>query len=1110
MGETTLELLQQGLMLTIRAVGSKIMHIARGGATNKRLKDITEEYKARSFGTPSTELSPQVFDDKIRIDEIIAHCKRGTLADEELASLLINNDKTIPVEDTAAREFAIEYINAVKDALFESLSPDSQAIVAAIRGEVANSAYGAKSPSLSNTAMQFDELGARLWAIPDDESALILELLFQNGWIASAPIRNLKISTENSKSLAARFLHVYACICMDAPVQLEHLAPLLDNDFLLSRLAEVAISAGDYNLALDILTYSPSDTNDIETAVKHVIAQEPSFGPLSEKKIDEDYPFLNLALLLSAEYSYRLGNYLSVGYHLETFSLITNPLFDCHALIAGQYERIIRNASSDNTDSIDNLLSAIPEWAGSALLREFETCIHFCMDGMRLGTIQECIERHATRYPDLKHEIDYYASVNCADGISPVMEALDWANQNQRIGLFESAMEKMLSMDSSQAPYFKDLLAEEAWLQTDAQILCVFMDSAPGLLTIDEFEKYLQIYPAHPLLHLTGYSYFKETDPAFALEQIETAITHMKMNPSSSMFRKSNEWIAYLYENNRQHEIPEIVIDILPQIRARELDMFIRAINAHDLHGKLLDEMLMSLKGKEIIDPESNLLLANHYFFGQDEQRSLLFARYYACKAFKAKQTLQAATIIIQSGIGLHLDLHADAIELLKVKDNSLSNLLLAISEEYEGDTARRDIYFKRSILQQGDNSSEALYRYGMSLLMEPSDETLLVDKVRPDIWVSLSNENDETLEYVFHGESDCVSQEGCESYGAYHYTANSETYLQLMGKKATDKVCTRDGEFTIDKIAPAKAFFINRWSQEAEDRPDVKMLQLDPDNPKDMISKIKDSMPGADMSTILEEGLQLDDHRLFLGIESGTLLIHRPQLEYTLPVLFDPNIPFWRSSRGFNDKSDIKMAHTANRVFLLSYNAIVLIAQLNLNPSLFDSLAKSAVVASSTARRLYKDARQFAEIPQKTVGQLIAVDDELAFAEHNDVSKEDFRKNALSIIDTLSELTQISPVVSLEADMAVLSAASTLSPVFALDINTASANNMVYVTEDKMHADLLDTDEGIGRCSVQYLLQALGTDMDTMFHAIERYKKWSARPLIDIEIASEFMNMNS
>lgn len=419
----------------------------------------------------------------------------------------------------------------------------------------------------------------------------------------------------------------------------------------------------------------------------------------------------------------------------------------------------------------------------------------------------------------------------------------------------------------------------------------------------------------------------------------------------------------------------------------------------------------------------------------------------------------------------------------------------MLIAEHYrrEKKDSKADYLLKRAIFDNRPDSHRAIAAYGCSHLGDAEEEKPA--KIDHNTCAYLKNEESGQLVVAFHSESDLISSEGVDALGMQNYTTASPQYLAMRDRAVGDRVQFDSeywevvGIYNIDDVIGKKTMEII-----AEDPSTVVFSSPDGDI-EDVIRQISEYMEEhKQQSSVYSDGIRVNDGTIvFLGIETGCALYPIKPFEFILNVLRGDDAPFRRIEIGSSSPM------TGEETFLLSYNAVVLLAALEELGVDCGPIMSRCSITTSTKNRLQLDIQDYSD-SLYGAGKMVSVNGRATLLQYDAAAKRELSAICANTLGFLNKLKQVelAQIDKLPSSFPFLDQ-NTLG-----DMETARQDGMFYVTEDCFQALFSDISESSPRrCSLYSLLIALEMREAALFTLPKAMRQWGADPCIDVNVAN-------
>lgn len=1044
-----------------------------GKQKSRKIKKFVRQEKARASMMP---LLPDVIlklSDEHCVDELIINCYRSRLENGQIASLFLYGNANTQIEDEFTSRFLEGLIRGIVEIASECFSDD----VISAQVETRRSAAEIKGAISRSTSKDWELLSRK---VADLEKGIIDLDTFENGF------------KNDPESHMREYVLAYSRACKGLPPKRMDIPSLPDH--LSSSLASVLFAARLYDSCVDVLQRAESETADIQFAVEQVKSGSFDLGPLSEIGLSENSPFAPFALCLNAEQAYSAHCVMQSIRFYEMLEGSLNPLSLTHKRIIQMWNQLLIQRFEIARSELIAYFDDMPAWGNDALLEDFALPLGFALEECGLDALEEI--QHDPKYELIRHRLEpslMSAKLRRTDDCSQIVDICNLALEGNYLITYAEGCFRRISIDpSSKEDLFEDFSNNLGIVKENYVCFSFYTECLNENISYEEFLTLGSKYEEEPRFHLSTYEKFRNSEEQKAIVHIERAIELMRCSPKEPCLGYAHIWISYLAENNRSNEVSDILVRFCQNLPGYLCQPLLGAILNSSLDEEAEAFILKQLEGNTTKDPGVFTNLARYHFTKGNELDSLRCAM----KSFMLKKNIDAAIIALQMHLVLNMDAPDDLIAYAKEADVAETNFLLSELAIKESSPEVADAYSIRAILQTGDPGGNALVRY-MSRHVggdEPGDPM----SIRPQTYVVLKSKClDRTVELLFHENQRILLSEGMEVLGARHFSTSSPYYVEMKSRAIGETVSFEDSEWVIEAIFQLEAFFCRRAFSYLVETGNGKVLTFDDSEEVSFIEQLTSQLKELDLDNpkrnLYTEGIRLnEDTILYLGIETGNKIFSKNQFGFTITAVKNPWFPFRRANDNFLEISECK------NDYLLSYNAIVLLAMLDLLPDAKDRIAANSAITASTKNRLHEDIRQLLHDQDVSPGSLTLVDDSPVLIEPTKDELFEIRHYCAEALDIVNRLSILNPVDTIELP----SHFGFFGTSTCQDISTAKRASKLFVTEDITQAQFIDLENDVERCSLYALFEGCGYGILAGGDLGMQFYNWNAQPPVDFHIA--------
>lgn len=1056
----------------IETLGDNALNILVGKQKARKIRKLLRQQTARASMLPLLPEVVQKLHDKHHVDELIFNCCGTRLETSKIASLFMYGNMNVRIEDEHTFSFLENLIEDIASIASESSSDG----VISMQIETRRSAAELKDSISSLVSNDWTLLSRRVGDL--EKGAISLEE-FESDF------------EDKPEGYTREYVLAYSRGCKELPPK-RMTIPTISND-LAASLASVYFAAKLYDQCIDILQRAEGETDNIQFAVEQVKKGLFDLGPLSEEGLPENSPFAPFALCLNAELAFSAHSVVQASDFFELLADRINPLSLAHKRIVWLWKHLLFQKLDDAEGVICSYSNDTPSWGSSSLLEEYALPLGLALEeqGPEAFETYQKTEKYKIVKPYIMPNV-MTAKLRDTSDCSQIVEICKWAIENNHLLLYVECCHKRLSIDpQSKNELLKDFSDNIGIIKENYLGFSFFTNFLNPNISYEEYVSLGSNYQEEPRFHLEAYEKYASSREE-AISHIEQAIELMKTSPREPCLNLGNIWIPYLVHNKRDEEVLEILSRFAQNLPGFLYQPLLKVVLESEIDEEVESSLLDQLENSSVKDPMIFVYLARYHFTKDNE----LDALRCAMKSFRMKENMDAALIAFQMHLVLNMDIPKELAEYIREADTPETNFLFSEFETKRSNPEIADVYSIRAILQNGGSGGNALVRYMNRHVggEEPVDPTT----VKPQTYVVLkSTSNNEVVEVLFYENSKVLQNEGMAALGAKHYTTSSPSYVELKSRSVGEVVSLESREWTIQSISWIDSFFCKRAFSYLVDSGNCKVLTFDESEGTTLVEQLAAQLKEIDYGNSnidkYSDGIKINESAIIhLGIEIGNKLFSKNQFGFTVAAVKNPNLVFRRAVDNIAELADCE------KDYLLSYNAIVILAMLDLLPNVKERIAATSTVTSSTKNRLIDDIRQLLHDQDASPGSLIMAEDNPVFVEYAEEELIEVRHFCAEALDILDKLSVLEPVDSIN-----------LPPFFIFlgtstcqDISTAKAESKLFVTEDITQAQFIDLEEGVQRCSLYVLFEGCGYGVLAGATLGFQYHNWNAQPVIDFHLA--------
>ena len=1062
---------------------------------DRDLTRIRKDYLTRSAFLSFQQAPLSVlFQNDALYEELIAHCRKGDLAKSEVVNLFLYSSRQAPSEGRCidAEKLVSDYFDEVTTVIYQPIDKKDKPLSAAIQEGITETRELQSDVQQSHKQLgaRFDALTASLTEQLGFSSLTLLINAIENGSVLFADFESA-VEADRSNSISGKYLSAYLSFCKGE-------TPRFDvSDFkvigipLASSLASLAVSSGQLEIAVHVLE-SYEEGVSCAQAVKEIIRNPKICEEMKRYEIPADSPFIPFANLLNAELTFMNKAYAIASDQFAVCEGRLNPIAKCHSDISRICKVIQYSLTCIPPSEAKSFAEGFPLWGSDSLKDEYGEILEATLDLINENDAKEIISSLPAETLQYLPNAQLQVEINACHDIDRLKLICKQSLEKHLFPAFFTCVEKLISEDSSSILWVKQSVEEgfRDALTSDFLFFLFYIEKLNPHISYTDYKYYGSCFNNRPQFHLHAYRLFKNNYPEEACNHIELALSQMANEQALPCPEYSKEWVSYLQENQRDFQVIGLVKRFLPVIPARAFKSIVSAIAQPIEQSDLAKELFELLEQSGNEDSELICLIAQYYaFVVNDQLKALKFAK----SSFEKRPSLEAALSLAYASLNLSLDLPEEVEQYALRQKNTQLDMFIAEQYRRAKKDSRADYLLKRAIFDNRPDSHRAIAAYGSRHLGDP--ERGKPSQIGCDSCVYLERTGSESLVVAFHSEPDLISSEGVVALGMRNYSTASPQYLGMRNHIVGDRV-QLDSEYwevvdinNIDDVIGKKTMEII-----AED-PSTVVFSSPDGNIEDVIRQISEYMEEhRQRSNVYVSGIQIsDDTVVFLGIETGHTLYPLKPFEFIINVLKGEDMPFRRMEIG----SSFPM--TSGEKFLLSYNAVILLAALEKIGIDSSLITDRCHITISTKNRLQLDIQDYSD-SLYGAGKMISVDGRATLMQYDDVTKQELSEICSSTLGFLNKLktVELAQIDELPSSFPFLDQ-NTLG-----DMETAKQNGMFYVTEDCFQALFSDiSDNAPHRCSLYSLLIALDLRNAALFVLPKAMRDWGAEPCVDVNVTN-------
>lgn len=1048
----------------------------RDSSKQRRIKRLIEETKTRAALVPSSFALFARFNNNHAVEELLAHHALVDKTKSEAISTFLGDEA-----DEAAIDFVADFYDSVTE--IKATADDSLATRRTLEGvEQLQEQVDALSRQISSDTRE--EVG---------QIALLEEFVrfIAAGKINLDQIEDLIESSEGT--FASLYLQGYKALCMEGELDVSTLDRISGNDTLVFALASVAVSAGRFAEAIEILKLCSFDVTSIVAALEKMFMDGAPLETSVEIEAPESDGAKAFVELMNFEYYCRLKAYSPSMGHIMEKEIIWNPLAKEKLLLIE-----LTSAAFYDKESLTSLANEViglfrPSFPGQ-LVQRFKDVFSLVLSRFNSQSAESLI----ASFPD---ELEYFAQnertrlmIRTSEDADELFQLFEFAENHKDCVLLLEVACKLIAVDESARPeIIRGYRRCKDWVFPTGGALLLYVKEIDPTITYEQFCNYGEGKEWDSSFHLAAYEVFREREFSKAEMHIEKAIEIMRSKSGAPDLHYARIWVPYLVERGRSEEVRRLVEKVLPVAPPDNVLSFMSAIANCEDAEPLFEYFIDPLVNSDFYDARSAEIIARELAVRRHDE----LAGRMALAAFKKRPTETLAILAVQWLDGSCLEIDDSIVQFAKRQDTPQMNLLLAQVAHGRNKHQKANSYLLRAASDDCEAASRALALYA-GWNIENGKEIQEHNAVAPDTYVKLSTGEDRETTFLFPSDPEAVKQEGSEGPAGIVFSTSSTLFLRMRGMENGHVLESEGRCHTVIDVGPIERILIRKGLEKMAELPGGMVLT---GTPEETITKLVEMMKASpSWIDLYQQGIELEHGKIFYGIETGADIARLPQLEFMIGVICDPEAAYRKNPISRN--APISQDDT----FLLSYNAVVVLALLGLPDDAIAKLRERCFVTESTIKRLNKDVQNMVNTPYRSAGRLGFDGENLLLAEYSDGAKQQILEKGLAVANTVELLNVATP----SAQKADINLNGILSDNEIIDIQTASEQRHVYVTEDILESQVIDACDSVRRCSVALMLIGLEAQGYVLRDYASQMATWGVEPVLEqdiVEAASEIFN---
>lgn len=1034
-------------------------------AESRKVRTLVEEYRARASSSGLATLAEKLKCSEL-VDELISNETMLDIERDEVIGRFLG-----PNADKAAVDFVCELLNELDKILFP----------------------GDNSLASKRALVQVEEVKRETSAIKESLMANETDGRAQPGLLRKRvetlggsvdDVDDLLTSFDPAEdSIASRYLRAYRALCTGSDVVFSFGVDIKERDDLVLTLVGVALSAGRLSDVSALLRLCSFEATMLYDAIERLLNEEPrEYCPI-EIEVPDVGIARGLIELMNFEALYARRAYKPAAEHAAKADILWNPI--AHTRL--NLSKLVAEAMFDGPllgKLAMGVIGDYRDWFPDCLAEELKYVLAIAFSRMAEEDVLKCVDQLPRQFECFGQNVRKNVELSNCNDIAVVKDTFIWAEARKDPDLLLNAANRLVSLDEAErGRVISTFERNDEWAFPRAELLSLYATYIDQGMSYKRYGRLGSDFDREPLFHLTAYQLFREKDSDKAIHHIEQAINLMESPDKSVELLQSHVWVPYLIREERSEELIQLVEKVLPCAPYMLVKVFFQSVASCEKNGDLLDRLINLMAGSEIEDPRTAEIVAS-YLARTDR---IDFAGRVALKAMRKRPTDLLAAIVAEWEIGSSLTPSPELIAHIRQSDTSKMNIVAAHLEREKSNQVAQNDYLIRAAFGENGESKRALVLFATwnaGLDRDSGDR----NEVAPDTFVRLCSESGQSVTLVFPASSAAVKSDGLNGPAGTVFGTNSKEYYGLVGSRVGDTVKLSGESYTITEIGALLEHLVRIGFKEMAAMPGVVAVSIAEGDSLDRLADLmRDRKPSFNLYV---DGVEADGSTVYFGIETGALIASGGrQLEFVLGVVQDQSIPFRRADTCRN------CALLPSTRFLLSYNSIVVLSLLDLTAEQKKDLAASCMVTASTKRHLEKDAKNLVNDQfGGSIGRLGCGDSGFVMFKYDERTKQQAKTACSALLNLVDLLEPVEPSLELanESEIAILSDNE------VIDVRTASSEDFVYVTEDVLEAQAIDSFSLCKRSSVSGLLATLGQLGYVLNDFAKQLREWGAEPVLE------------
>lgn len=1054
----------------------KLLNLIAGKRKSEKIDKAITDARKRASMMPTSKRLQTSLDNNHLVDELIIHCLKSDMTPKEITALFLYGDKNASFENESDCELLLELIRHISEIICETSNDrDTLALQATIRKESASI-----RESIRPT---------------DDEMQFLEQVIFdvQSGQKTLEDLEQL--NPRRTNSFATEYISAYVNACKGIRPSINSRFRL--SDALAACLASVLFSSGFYEECINTLQSATSNTEYLQSCVKSTKDNLTVPEPPENERIQSNSPFFPFALCINAELVYKERAFPQACDSFRLCDESLNPVSRIHYEICMFWTYLLKCRGTVDFQTLAEYSSRIPAWISGSLTKELSEPL-----SIALTYLDEKSDSELEKYPgymairpQLKAAFKA-REVEAESNPSRILDICKWGIEQNEHPLAYASGKRLLEIDSRYAEQLKELF-ENAASKPLSDYLCFhfYISSIHPEISEQEFDSFLFYFENEPRYFIEKYSRFhKGQHPS---ECMETALSLMTASNNQPCIELADIWVPYLVLEEKDTEIGKLTTRFSAYMSGVLAEPLLSALQTYAVDDKVSDDIARSLAHSKGSD--SRVFAAvSRYFFGRGNVSE---AAHTAYRAFKLEANDTTAALSFQGFIQLSVPIPEDIVEYAKMHRSATMDILLSANENSAGNPAARDDYLTHAILLNESDSDNALKVFLGHYLGSRNDiEEPAGVLVGTTVFLSETS-NNTPMAISFYENSRVLPKEGCVALGARHYSQSSSAFLRFKNKRIGESVDFSGSRYTIVSIKWTIDYFCQKGFELLVQSEGCIAITFDENSPQTIAEQLSEQLKKFESDKSAQsayiDGCEVAGGRkVYFGIETGSMLYPIGELEFIFDVISTPALPFRRLAYDNITSLD------TSRGFLLAYNAIVLMSQIDFLDTIIAPVANHSVITISTKNKLIADIKRIIKNLDESPGRLALIDDQPILFEKSSEEKESLYDRCAALQSFIEKLPCIEP----EVGMVLKHSFPILDQNALIDIKTASSTGRILVTEDWLEAQLIDVTAEIKRCTLFTLMKSCAFGALTAIALSQHFEQWGAEPYIDSQVAREIL----